>query len=170
MKKSGIAAAVALLLATQTQIAAAAGDQFFGQIGFSDYGYSNDGVAIKVGADFASNLGGVKHMGLTAFYAHTEADNDFFGNKWDYETHTFALGPAFTFPIQGSKLSLQGRVFLELDRSRVRSPGGSASDTDIDIGLGLGAQFALDNKMSLRFDYDTLNNVDTLTIGVGVKF
>lgn len=40
----------------------------------------------------------------------------------------------------------------------------------MDIGLGLGAQFALDNKMSLRFDYDILNNVDTLTIGVGAKF
>ena len=146
--------------------------QLYGQIGFSDYGYSDGGIGLKLGGDFANNLAGFRHLGLTAFYAYTNANNhNYNNNDWSYSTHTFALGPTFTYPIQGSKLAVQGRAFLEMDVQRWGYAGNRHSDVGMDIGLGFGAQYALDNKLSLRIDYDLLgNSVDMLSLGVGMKF
>jgi opacity protein-like surface antigen len=152
--------------------AAAPGSQFYAQAGFSDYGYTDDGLAIKLGADFAPNLGGLKYLGLTAFYVHTDGDDRYFGDKLSYETDTFALGPAVTFPLQGTKLALQGRAYLELDRVRAETRCCErVSDNDMDVGLGFGVQYTLDQKMSFRVDYDELgNSLETLTVGIGFKF
>ena len=144
--------------------------QWFAMIGLSEHGYYDEGTALKLGADFAQGLGGVRGLGLTAFYAYTDADDQQPNNKsWNYETHSFALGPQYTAPFAGSKWSWQVRAYLELDR--IRWEGCRCADTDIDIGIGLGLQYALDGKTSVRVDYDDLGGWgDALTVGLGFKF
>jgi hypothetical protein len=164
-----LASAAALAVATQSPAFAEA--QGFAQIGPSDYGYYNDGTGIKLGADFAPNLRGIKGLGLTAFYAHTEGDDRYSGRYWNHDANTVAFGPTYTYAFPGTRFSVQGRAFVELDWVRWDSPCCRHSSTDLDVGIGLGAQFALDNKFAIRLDYDMLGvGADLLSIGLGFKF
>lgn len=145
--------------------------QAYAMVGPSDFGYADDGLGIKLGADFAPNLNGIRGLGLTAFYAHTEGDGREWGDRWDHEADSFAFGPTYTYAFPGTKWSVQGRATLELGRVRWETPCCRRSDTDLDIGLGLGAQYALDGKLAVRFDYDMLGvGADLLSVGVGVRF
>jgi hypothetical protein len=163
-----VAVAAALSLPS---VVSAQGAQGFVQIGPSDYGYADDGIGIKLGLDFAPNLNGIKGLGLTAFYAHTESDENYFGRRWNHDAHSFALGPTYTYNFPGTKFSIQGRGFLELSHVRWDSPCCRHSDTDLDIGIGIGGQYALDGKYAIRFDYDMLGvGADLLSIGLGFKF
>lgn len=169
---AGLVVAACLGVATsgvQAQSKGAA--QAFGQIGSGDHGYANDGFGVKLGVDFGRDVNGVKNLGLTAFYVHTDGDDHWGNNRWSYETDTFAFGPTYTHAVTGSSWALQARAYLELDRIRWGVPCCRGSDTEINIGLGVGAQYALDSKMSVRLDYDLLgSSVDLLTVGLGYRF
>ena len=163
--------AAASFLALAVQAPAFAQAQGFAQIGPSDYGYADDGIGIKLGADFAPNLKGVKGLGLTAFYAHTDSDERYFDRRWNHDAHSFALGPTYTYAFPGTKFAVQGRAFLELSWVRWETPCCRYSDSDLGIGIGLGAQFALDSKFAMRLDYDMLDvGADLLSVGVGFRF
>lgn len=166
---AAVAAAASLSV---TATASAQGPaQAYAMIGPSDFGYADDGLGLKLGVDFAPNLSGVKGLGLTAFYAHTEGDGREWGERWDHEADSFALGPTYTYAFPGTKWSVQGRATLELGRVRWETPCCRRSDTDLDIGLGFGAQYALDGKFALRVDYDLLGvGADLLSVGLGVRF
>ena len=171
MNKKWMAAAVTAAALASASGLVAAQSQGYAQIGFSDYGYADDGLAIKLGVDFGNNLSGVKGLGLTAFYAHTDSDERYASWKYRHDAHVFAFGPTFTYPFPGAKWAFQGRGFLELDRVRWESSSGRHSDTDIGIGIGLGMQYAFDGKTSVRIDYDFLDvGADIFTVGVGFKF
>lgn len=145
--------------------------QAFVQVGPSDYGYGDDGLGIKLGADFAPNLRGIKGLGLTAFYAHTDSDGRPGNRQWDHDAHSFAFGPTYTYAFPGTRFSVQGRGFLELGHVRWSTPCCRYSDTELDIGIGLGAQFAIDGKVAIRLDYDMLGvGADLFSVGLGFRF
>ena len=182
MKLKTICRAVALIAAMSAGVAHAEGlslghgASLYGMIGPSDAGYSNSGVGLKVGADFASGLLGVRELGLTGFYAYTGASNDYYlssCSKWNVSNHSFALGPTFTVPLQGTKLSFQGRAYGSMNLWRV-SAGCAQWDTsgsEFDIGYGFGAQYQLNSSVSLRVDWDSVGwNASMFSVGVGVKF
>ena len=179
MKKTMIVLAAALAMSTTVQAAGPGQVEGYAQAGFSDAsGYDSD-IAIKLGADFSKNLGGVKNLGLTAFYSYWsgEASAGFggFSTKAEVTSHSFALGPTYDLPLPNTKFTVQGRAFLMLSMVKAEvcsSFGGcmSANDNEFDLGIGIGGAYKLDDRMSIRFDYDMLDGADIITAGVGYKF
>lgn len=163
-------------LALSTAVQAAGPVEGYGQIGFTDSSGYDDGLALKLGADFEKNLGGVKGLGLTAFYAHWEGDHSYpWGVKGDISANVLAFGPTYDLPLPNTKWIFQGRALVTYTRvtADVCTPFGCASGSDSEIeilNLGLGAAYKLNNQTSLRLDYDMLDGADILTFGVGMKF
>lgn len=172
MKKTMTVLAAALALSSAVH--AAGPVEGYGQIGFTDSSGYDDGLALKLGADFEKNLGGVKGLGLTAFYAHWSADAKPFGYKSEVNAHVLAFGPTFDLPLPNTKFGLQGRAILTYTRVKAEACNpffcASGTDSEIDIGLGFGASYKLNDRTSLRADYDLLDGADILTAGVGYKF
>jgi hypothetical protein len=164
--------AVAGPVHAQQGSSALAGVQGYGQIGIADLPGVRDGVAIKFGADFLKNLGGVKGLGITAFLSRWDGDS----RGIDITGTTVAGGPTFDLVLPDTRFSLQGRVFASLSRVEVDlAPlGGGVSDTSLDLGLGIGGAFKIDERMSIRVDYDLISadrsGADILTAGIGYRF
>lgn len=178
MKKTMTVLAAALALSSAVH--AAGPVEGYGQIGFSDVSGLDDGLALKGGVDFAKNLGGVKGLGMTAFASYWGGES----GPVEVTGLTFAGGPTFDLPLPNTKVTLQGRVFLAYSRVEVDIPracgfgfcvgGGSVTDSSIDLGIGLGGAYQLDNRMSVRVDYDMIDadgaDADIFTVGIGYKF
>lgn len=152
------------------------GSSLYGMIGPSDADYSTSGVGLKLGADYAAGLFGVREIGLTGFYAYSSARNDYFASgcsRWKINNHAFAFGPTFTLPLQGTKFALQARGYGSVSFWRV-SAGCSAYDdsgAELDLGYGVGASYQLSPTVTLRADWDSIGwRSSMLTIGVGIKF
>jgi opacity protein-like surface antigen len=178
MKKTMIVLAAALAMSTTVQAAGVGAADGYVQGGFSDAsGYDSD-FAIKLGADFSKNLGGVKGLGLTAFYSHWSGEHSVFGAKSEVTANVLAAGPTFDLPLPNTKFTLQGRAFLMYSMVKAEAclpPGfgggcASANDNELDLGIGIGGAYKLDDRMSIRIDYDMLDHADIITAGVGFKF
>lgn len=173
MKKTMTVLAAAL--AMSTAVHAAGPVEGYAQIGFTDTSGYDDGLALKLGADFEKNLGGVKGLGLTAFFSHWSADSSMFGVKSEISANVFAGGVTYDLPIPNSKFTVQPRWFAMITRAEAEVCYGwgcaKGSDTEFELfGLGVGGSYKLDNRMSIRVDYDMLDDADIITAGVGYKF
>jgi opacity protein-like surface antigen len=180
MKRTGLLLALLAALGAGSVQAANGldlrGTSLYGMIGPSDADYSTSGVGLKLGADYAAGLFGVRELGLTGFYSYSSARNDYSVSgcsRWKINNHALAFGPTFTLPLQGTRFSLQGRGYGSVNFWRV-SAGCSAYDdsgAELDLGYGIGASYQLSPTVTLRADWDSIGwRASMLTLGVGVKF
>lgn len=173
MKRLIAAAALAALSTTAlAQSAPLSGVHGYAQIGPADLQGVRDGVAIKFGADFMKNLAGVKGLGLTGFVSRWDGDS----RGIDITGTTFAGGATFDVALPDTRFALQARAFLSYSRVEVDlSPfGGGFSDNSLDLGFGIGGAYRIDDRLSVRVDYDLISadgsDADILTGGIGYRF
>lgn len=169
-------ALLATLLATAGSAHAAEGLKLYGTLGPSDADYSNSGIGLKLGADFASGFLGPRELGLTAFYAYTNAHNDYAYSgcsRWSVSNHSLALGPTLTLAIPQTRLSFQARGYGSVNLWNV-SAGCStwnSSGSDFDIGYGVGLHYQLTPSLALRADWDSIGwRSSLLSFGVTLRY
>ena len=151
--------------------------EFFLSVGSSDMGYSDGGVALRAGVDFTGLAPvGPANLGLIAHYTYVNSDDRWrpWECDWRYTAHVVSAGPSLNLPLQGTRVSLQGRLTGNLGVVNASGRCGSGSyvadsGSGFDIGLGLGAKYQLNDKLSLRVDWDDWG-YSTLSFGVGFKF
>lgn len=179
MKKS----LIALSLAALSVSAVAAEDimksvmsnyEVYGSIGPSSIsGGYDSAMGIKAGVNFGKDLFGVKNLGATAYFARTTSDNGYLGSKWELSVFDLAGAATYTYPIN-PKLSAQGRAGLAYEKWDVTTScsgffcGGSS--TGIEMVFGGGVSYQLNDKLSVRADYDSLGDWSLMSVGAGLKF
>lgn len=148
----------------------------FATVGTSDMGYTDSGFALRLGVDAPGLVPmGAFNVGGIAYYTHTGSSYKYSPCSWDYSSNVLSAGPTLNYALPSTKLTFQGRLTGSigfLSASGHCSSGGSYhadSGTDFDIGLGLGVKYQLNDKFSLRADWDDWG-YSTLTVGVGMKF
>jgi hypothetical protein len=152
--------------------------EVFVSLGSADMGYSDSGLALRVGVDTPAIVPmGQVNVGGTAYYTHTGSSYKYAaGCSWDYASNVVSVGPTLNFPLEKTGFTFQGRItasigFLSASaKCNGYSNVYSADDgTDFHIGLGLGAKYQIDKQFSVRADWDDWG-YSTLTVGVGYKF
>jgi hypothetical protein len=154
--------------------------EVFVSLGSADMGYSDSGLALRLGVDTPGIVPlGQVNIGGTAYYTHTSSSYKYNGYgdcSWDYSSNVISAGPTLNFPVEKTGFTLQGRITASIGflsssaKCNGNSYGYSAdSGTDLHIGLGLGAKYQIDKQFSVRADWDDWG-YSTLTVGVGYKF
>jgi hypothetical protein len=146
----------------------------YGTLGLgSDSGYSS-GLGIKLGADVGQDLFGVENLAATGFIALTQGKDDSFSCDYKVRHNTLAVGATYSYALDGTAWTFQGRAYPIIDNRKytVDCGGGdsSSSSTNVSAGVGASAQYAMNDRLSLRADLDILAGYwRFISVGVQLK-
>ena len=175
VKRNLMAAIIAAISIGATSHAVAQQVEGYAQLGFGSIsGVSDSGLGVKLGADFAKDLFGVKNLGATGWFMrfNTEETGCFGCSKWEWTYQGFGGGITYSTP--PAAVIFQGRLIAginKLDLSGCAGGCSGSSGNEFRIGLGLGAAVPLNKQMSVRIDWDApASDISMLSAGIGYKF